>query len=162
MDPRLKALVACIEEGNFDAFGPLADYLEERGDPRADLARNVMTLEPALIAHALCETRGMPPLKIEISDAGLAAWAVGLELFAALATIIPTIIIPMLGVAALSGLAAPATPVGSPTLDATIKEVEDAIRTRKLTRELASAITFSRLLKRDHLLGQLRDNPSPG
>ena len=148
MDPRLKALLACIEEGDFDAFGPLADYLEERGDPRADLARRVMTLEPPLIAQAICETRGMPPLNSEISDVASAAWVVGLFPLGMLVS--------LLGV---TGLAGSATPVGSPTLGEATKEVEDAIRTRKLTQEMASAITLSRLLKRDRLLAELRDTP---
>jgi hypothetical protein len=156
MDPRLKAPLACVEEGDFDAFGPLADYLEERGDPRADLARSVMTLEPPLIAQALCENRGMPAPNNGISNAG---WF-GFDLFASLAMIIPELgLLGLLGIAAAGGLAGSVTAIGSPTLAAALKEVEDAIRTRKLTQEMASAITFSRLVKRDHLLAQLRDTP---
>ena len=154
MDPRLKALLARIEDGDFDAFGPLGDYLEHLGDPRADQARNVMTLEPPLIAQALCETRGPQPLDIEISDVESAIWVVGLFPLGMLAHVLA-----LLGVAATRGQAASETSAESPTLGATIKEVEEAIRTRKLTEEMASAITFSRLLKRDHLLAELRNTP---
>lgn len=121
MHTQLQGLLAAVESGDFDAFGPLADYPEERGDPRADLALNVMKLEPALIAQALCEIR-MPPRSSE-------DWRTGLE---------ATLAGGMFGLALvfLAGVAArDMTPsVAATGFDEALMEVEEAIRTRSYRR----------------------------
>jgi hypothetical protein len=138
----LDALLAAVTEGDYEALGPLADLLEERGDPRADLARKVMELEPAHIAMMLCHVRAEKAVKRTEGWAALAADAFALVTFG-----IP----PVSGVGGISFDSHATSDAGA------VREVEEALSARQLSTDVAQAITLSRRAKCDRFLASFRD-----
>jgi hypothetical protein len=149
MDLQLSAMLASLEEGDFQVCGPLADYLEERGDPRAPLARSVMELDPPLIGQVLHGIRGAAAAGMSVATAAEATWLAA-NLFGVVAPVLA-----LVGAVAAKDLASSRAVRTSPEM--LIPEVEEAITSRKLTGDMAAAITMSRLVKRDRLLAALRD-----
>jgi hypothetical protein len=150
VDTHIENLLGAVDAGDWDALGPLADFLEEAGHPAAPLARSVMELEPRLIAEALCTIRAPggyepKPSNMAMSFAGIAGlFGLGIG-----------IVVPLVAQAA-TDLAKSAVS-GRRDIDAAQVEVEEALQTRKLSADVASAITLSRLIKRDRLLSELRE-----
>jgi hypothetical protein len=123
-------LLAAVAEGDYEALGTLAELLDERGDPRAALARRVMELEPQHVARMLAQVRAE---KQSDGWARLAMAALAFGLFG-----IP---IPAVGF--------------EPTSDArALAQVEEELQTRQLSADVARAITLSRRAKCDEFLAQ--------
>jgi hypothetical protein len=136
MEPELAGMLSAIEAGDAVVIGMLADWLEERGDPRAPLAREATQVDVQAVANLLYMSRTEPPVR---------------------------------GV--LRGLVVPAL-VGDPftvmdfalsARDARqecLNEVETALRTRKISADLARVLTIARRAKIDQLLQLFKETPA--
>ena len=61
LGPALAGMLAAIEAGDAAVIGMLADWLDERGDPRAALAREATQIDVEAVATLLHVSRHEPP-----------------------------------------------------------------------------------------------------
>lgn len=137
MDATLEGLLKAIDMGDADAIGILADWLEERGDPRSLAFREATLPDPVAIARTLLQSRHEEALIAY----GYKAWEIpgaldlppeqGVE---------PALITQLWGVC--------------------LADVKQALATRKLSSEIVHAIRTTRRLKIDELLKLFKEVPS--
>lgn len=130
MDSTLEGLLKAIDMGDADAIGILADWLEERGDPRCSEVRAATVPELTAIARTLMDMRHGDHLR-HLDDPEF-AWHIEVEMDPLLRT--------------LWGQCS--------------SDVEQALATRKLSNELARAIRVTRRAKVDELLQLFKEAPS--
>jgi uncharacterized protein (TIGR02996 family) len=129
LEPALAGMLAAIDAGDTAVLGMLADWLEERGDPRAALARAATQIDVELVAATLYRLRG------GIVTRGDAVGAV----------------VDMI----LIGVPTGADPFVS-RADC-VNDVRTAIEQKRLTAEVARAISLTRRAKIDQLLQQFKE-----
>jgi hypothetical protein len=129
MQSELFGMLAAIDAGDSTVLGMLADWLEERGDPRAALAREATQIDVELVADTLYRLRGGIVSKGEAVSAVVDMILIG----------VPTGSGPFVSRADC------------------LSEVRAAIAQRKLTSEVARAISLTRRAKIDRLLEQFRE-----
>jgi hypothetical protein len=125
-NPELTWMLAAIEAGDTAVLGMLADWLEERGDPRAALARQASVLDVEPVADTLYWLRG------GILSTGHAIGA-----------IVDTLII---------GVPLGADPAVS--LDDCRRDVRIAVERKRVPSDVARAIALARRAKIDQLFQQ--------
>jgi hypothetical protein len=132
MQPELTGMLTAIEAGDTAVLGMLADWLEERGDPRALLARQAATIDVELVADTLYWMRGGITSKGEAINA-----------------IVDTLII---------GVPLGADP--SVSRQDCRSDVRTAIERKRLPSDVARAITLARRTKVDRLFQQFKETPA--
>jgi hypothetical protein len=156
MDPELKSLLQNIEQGHYEGIPKLAEWLKSRGDPRAELARNVTLLDPQEIADELVKIRSMRPPHNSF--------------FSGIAELFLVSIYPLFGVPGTANLrtdhleAAPQTPRWwPPSAQKCLNDVEKALTTKVIPTDVARAMTNARRIKVDRLLAafQPREQATP-
>lgn len=136
MEPALAGMLAAIEAGDAAVIGMLADWLEERGDPRAPLAREATQVDVEAVAHLLHMSRTEPLAR------GLL-----------LGVVVPTL--------AGDPYALMDFARGSPDArQECLREVETALRTRKISADVARVLTIARRARIDRLLQQFKETPT--
>ena len=113
-----------------------ADWLEERGDPRAPLAREATQIDVQAVADALHYMR-YRPASDKVADGMIS--------------------IALLGPAV--GLVDIALKAVDDSRRKCLREVQEAIRTRKIPSDIVRAITVMRRAKVTHLLEQFKETP---
>jgi hypothetical protein len=137
MQPELAGMLAAIDAGDAPVIGMLADWLEERGDSRAPLARAAAQIDVEAVADTLYLLRSgkMSTSKVPGVLGGLA----------------------ILGVP-LTSMALPAHPFVSRSK--CLSEVREAIAQRKLSGGVGQAIAITRRTKIAELLQQFQEAPA--
>jgi hypothetical protein len=136
MPPELTGMLAAIEAGDVAVIGMLADWLEERGDPRAALARAATQIDVEAVADTLYLMRTGKMSSGEVTGA-----VVGMTLFGW----------------PLGPVPLPQHPFAS--RDKCLAEVREAIACRKLAGGVGQAIVFTRRTKIAQLLRQFQETP---
>jgi hypothetical protein len=137
MQPELAGMLAAIEAGDVPVIGMLADWLEERGDPRAPLAREATQIDVEAVADTLYLLRSG-----KMSSGETVGAMVGMTLLG-----MPVGAIPF-----------PAHPFVS--REKCLTEVQTAIAHKKLTSGVGRAIALTRRAKIDRLLQQFKETPA--
>jgi uncharacterized protein (TIGR02996 family) len=133
LEPALAGMLAAIDAGDATVIGMLADWLEERGDPRAALARAATQIDVEAIATLLYMSRHEPAAR----------------------GVLRGLIVPVL---AGDPFAVMDFALGSDSAREECRlEVETALRTRKISAEQARVITIARRAKVDQLLQQFQE-----
>ena len=136
LEPAVAGMLAAIDAGDAAVIGVLADWLEERGDPRAALARQATQIDVEAVATLLSLSRHEPPARGLLR--GLVVPALAGDPFT------------MVEFALGSGDAR----------QQCLLEVETALRTRRISADLARVITITRRAKIDQLLQQFKETPA--
>lgn len=136
----LDALLAAVESGDTSALGPLADWLEERGDSRADAARDALKDDPELIAQILYAS-----FRSEVNPIA-AVTAIAAEV-ATMALTFPFMIGPDLSSEHLRG---------GLSLDDCRREVYEALATRRHSELLTKVMIEARQIQIARLLALFR------
>lgn len=145
MDSELKTFLQKIDQGDFENIPKLAEWLKNHGDSRAELARQTATLDPQEIANELVKIRSMRP-----SHDSFVSLLAELALMGAVgSTGIPS----GLDLSTSHLQSAPMTPRWwSPSEKKCLSDVEQALETKRLPKDVARAMTQARRVKVDRLL----------
>jgi hypothetical protein len=134
MQPELAGMLAAIEAGDVPVIGMLADWLEERGDPRSALARAATQIDVEAVADTLYLLRSGKMSRTEVPG-----MVVGLT---------------FLGVS-FGDMSVPTHPFV--TRNRCLSEVREAIAQRKLSGGVGQAIAITRRSKIAELLLQFKE-----
>jgi hypothetical protein len=137
MPPELAGMLTAIEAGDAAVIGMLADWLEERGDPRAPLARAATQVDVDAVADTLYLIRTG-----KMSSGEASGVVVGITLFG-----VP-----------LGPMPLPLHPFVS--RDRCLAEVREAIAQRKLSGGVGQAIALTRRTRIGQLLQQFQETPA--
>jgi hypothetical protein len=139
MQPELAGMLAAIEAGDAPVIGMLADWLEERGDPRAPLARATTQIDVEAVADTLYLMRAGDP------GDGPAGGILG----------------GLIGIALGGGTPLEAMPLDTAvSREECLHEVRAAIDRKKLTPAVVRAITVTRRAKINQLLELFKRTPA--
>jgi len=132
MPPELAGMLTAIEAGDAAVIGMLADWLEERGDPRAPMARAATQIDVEAVADTLYLMRTG-----KMSSGEASGVVIGMTLFG-----VPLGPLPL-------------HPFVS--RDKCLAEVREAIAHRKLSGGVGQAIALTRRTKIAQLLQQFQE-----
>jgi hypothetical protein len=133
MEPELAGMLVAIEAGDAPVIGMLADWLEERGDPRAPLARAATQIDVEAVADTLYLLRTGKTTSGETTGALVGMTLLGLP---------------------MGPMPLPSHPFVS--REKCLIEVRTAIAQKKLTGGVGRAIALTRRNKIDELLREFK------